>query len=59
MNNLENTIDDAIQFWQRNTKTKMYTESMVDYIVRKTLSRDPEFESALYQIVTEKLNQNG
>jgi hypothetical protein len=61
MNNLEKTIDEAIEFWHK----AFSKEGQVDmsrnksctskYIVNKLLTKDAEFESALYQIVTEKL----
>jgi hypothetical protein len=60
MTNLENTIDDGIEFWKRhaektNDKKDIPESRLALYIVEKLLTQDAEFESALYQIVTEKL----
>jgi hypothetical protein len=60
MKQLEKTIHEAIEFWKRhaektNDKKDIPESRLVPYIVEKLLTKDAEFESALYQIVSEKL----
>ncbi len=60
MNQLEKTIDDAIKYWSKKmNQHDRHQEPLDEFIVLKLLTKDAEFESALYQIVTEKLNKNG
>jgi hypothetical protein len=51
MNNIEKTIEDAIEYW----KNDEFLGDKAKYITMQILKNDTEFESALYQIVTEKL----
>jgi hypothetical protein len=59
MNQLEKTIEESIEHWKQNQYDKLENEDLADFITEKLLLQDTEFESALYQIVTEKLNKNG
>ena len=55
MNQLEKTIEESIEHWKQNQYDKLENEDLADFITEKLLLQDTEFESALYQIVTEKL----
>jgi len=55
MNNLEKTIEESIEHWKQNQYDKLENEDLAGFITEKLLLQDTEFESALYQIVTEKL----
>jgi hypothetical protein len=57
MNNLEKTIDEAIEHWKQNQYDKLENEDLADFITEKLLLQDTEFESALYQIVSQKLEE--
>jgi hypothetical protein len=65
MNNLEKTIDEAIEFWKQhaervNDRKDIPESRLTPYIVKRILTEDAKFESALYEIVTEKLeDENG
>ncbi len=52
MNNLEKTIEEAIEYWK---KDQILGDNGY-YITMQILKNDAEFELALYQIVTEKLD---